>query len=308
MNKAVRFIIKWLIVFFLASILIFIIVRMMPSTPATKWLDALHLPHTEANIEWISHRMGLDQPLAGQYAVWMRNFFRGDWGVSLVSGESIRARFLAKLPYSFSIGVLGILIGSVGAFFLGFRAALHRGGICDKVTTFLTIFAQSVPMFILSIVIINALGVRLRVARFFTGDGKYAMIAAILLTAFYCVGSLSRIVRQGFREEMGKSYVKFAVSRGFSKESVLFRHAYKPVLAGLISAVISRFAYVFGGSTVLEFAFTIPGVSTMLVSAMDSRDYNVMQVYILVVVIWMFFVHLVLNLVLKALNVRGQTS
>ena len=308
MNKAVRFIIKWLIVFFAASILIFLLVRMMPTTPAVKWLDTLHLPRTEANIEWITHRMGLDRPLAVQYGIWMRNFFRGDWGVSLVSGEDIRARFFAKMPYSFSIGISGILIGSAAAFFLGFRAALRRGGICDKITTVLTIFSQSVPMFILSIIIINALGVRLRIARFFTGDGKYAMLAAILLTAFYSVGSLSRIVRQGFREEMGKSYVKFAVSRGFSKETVLFQHAYKPVLAGLISAVISHFAYVFGGSTVLEFAFTIPGLSTMLVSAMDSRDYNILQVYILVVVIWMFFVHLVLNLVLRALNVRGQES
>lgn len=308
MKKTILFFVKWAIVFFLASILIFLIVRMMPSTPASKWLEAYHLPETEENLAWISHRMGLDQPLFTQYIVWIRNFFHGDWGVSLVSGEDIRARFLAKMPYSFSIGVSGILIGSVSAFFLGYRAALHRKGICDKITTFLTIFEQSVPAFILSILIINALGVKLKMAKFFTGDGKYAMIAAILLTALYTVGSLSRIVRQGFREEMGKSYVKFAVSRGIRKETVLFRHACKPVLAGLISSVISRFAYVFGGSTVLEFAFAIPGLSTMLVSAMDSRDYNIMQIYILVVVIWMFFVHLVLNLVLRALNVKGEAA
>ena len=131
---------------------------------------------------------------------------------------------------------------------------------------------------------------------------------AIILTALYAAGSMSRIVRQGFREEMGKSYVKFAVSRGIPKETVLFRHAYKPVLASLISSIITRCAYVFGGSTVLEFAFTIPGMSTMLVSAMDSRDYNIMQVYILVVVIWMFFVHLILNVVLKGLNVKGESA
>ena len=74
----------------------------------------------------------------------------------------------------------------------------------------------------------------------------------------------------------------------------------------MIAAVITRFAGVFGGSTVLEFAFAIPGLSTMLVSAMDSRDYTILQTYILVVVIWMFFVHLILNLVLKLLGVRRQ--
>ena len=252
--------------------------------------------------------MGLDQPLVTQYLVWMKNFFMGDWGVSLVSGEDIRERFFAKMGYSFSIGIFGILIGGAGAFILGYRAALHRKGACDKFTVFLTIFSQSIPMFILSIVVINFLGVRLKIAKFFTGDGKYALICAIIITALYCMGTLSRVVRQAFREEMGKSYVKFTVTRGFEKENVLFRHASKPVFSSLISAVITRFAGVFGGSTVLEFAFAIPGLSTMLVSAMDSRDYNILQVYILVVVIWMFFVHLVLNIVLRALNVRGQTS
>ena len=308
MKRALLFILKWVIIFFIASVLIFVVVRMMPSTPVTKWLDAYHLPHTEENIAWVTHHMGLDQPLITQYFVWIRNFFMGDWGVSLVSGEDIRERFFAKMPYSFSIGILGILAGSAGAFFLGYRAALHRKGACDKFTTFLTIFAQSVPMFILSILIINLLGVRLKIAKFFTGDGQYALLFAIIITALYCMGSLSRVVRQAFREEMGKSYVKFAVTRGFDKEEVLLHHASKPPLSSLISAVITRFAGIFGGSTVLEFAFAIPGLSTMLVSAMDSRDYNVLQIYILVVVIWMFFVHLVLNIVLRALNVREQTS
>ena len=307
MKKVLFFFLKWIIIFFMSSVLIFAVVRMMPSTPATKWLDALHLPHTEENIAWISHRMGLDEPLVSQYRIWIFNFFRGDWGVSLVSGEDIRTRFLAKMPYSFMIGVMGILIGSFVSFFLGYRSALKRGGICDRISVFLTIFAQSVPMFILSIIVINALAVKLKIAKFFTGDGKYAMAAAIIITALYCMGSLSRIVRQGFREEMGKSYVRFMVSRGFSGNGDLLRHTFKPVLAALISAVISRFAYVFGGSTVLEFAFAIPGLSTMIVSAMDSRDYNILQVYILVVVLWMFFVHLVLNLVLRLLNVRGQS-
>ena len=159
-------------------------------------------------------------------------------------------------------------------------------------------------MFILSILIINAFGVKLGIVRFFTGDGRYAVLAAILLTALYCMGSLSRVVRSAFREEMGKSYVTFMISRGFRPEEVLWKHAYKPPLASLISAAITRFAGVFGGSTVLEFAFAIPGLSTMLVSAMDSRDYTILQTYILVVIIWMFFVHLFLRLALQLLGVR----
>ena len=306
MKNILQFLCKWIIIFFITSVLIFVAVRMMPSTPVDKWLDAYHLPHTEENISFVKQKMGLDQPQAVQYVKWITNFLKGDWGVSLVSGENIRDRFFDKMPYSFSIGITGLLIGAFFAFFLGYRAALVRNGFCDRLTTAMTIFCQSVPMFILSILIINLFAVRLNVASFFTGDGRYSILAAILLTALYSIGGLSRVVRSAFREEMGKSYVKFMVSRGFEPKSVLWKHAYKPPLASLISAVITRFAGVFGGSTVLEFAFAIPGLSTMLVSAMDSRDYNILQTYILVVVIWMFFVHLVLNLVLRLLGARRE--
>ena len=307
MKKIIKYFVKWLIVFFVASILIFAAVRMMPSTPVDKWLDAYHLPHTEENVRFVTEKMGLDDPPVVQYGKWIGNFVRGDWGVSLVSGENIRDRFLAKMPYSFSIGICGLLIGAVVAFFLGYRAALTNGGVCDKLTSFMTIFSQSVPMFIISILIINAFGVKLKIASFFTGSGHYAIVAAIALTALYCIGGLSRIVRSAFREEMGKSYVKFMVSRGYNPKAALRKHAYKPVLSSLVAAVITRFAGAFGGSTVLEFAFAIPGLSTMLVSAMDSRDYNILQTYILVVVIWMFFVHLILNLVLRLIGARRES-
>ena len=304
MKKATLFIIKWILIFFIASIIVFCLVRMMPSTPVDKWLDALNLPHTEENVAYLNEKMGLNEPLATQYFKWIANFAQGDWGVSIVSGEDIRQRFLDKMPYSFSIGISGLLLGAVIAFFLGYRSALHLGGFFDRITTVLTIFSQSVPMFILSILIINLFGVRLKIAKFFTGNGQYAIAAAIFLTTLYSIGSLSRIVRQAFREEMSKSYVKFMVSRGFDPNKVLIQHAYKPPLASLVSAVITRFAGVFGGSTVLEFAFTIPGLSTMLVSAMDSRDYAILQTYILVVIIWMFFVHLILNLILYLIGAR----
>ena len=305
MRKTLAFVAKWIVIFILASILVFIIVRMMPTTPVEKWLDAYHLPRTEENIAYLTRKMGLDQPLIVQYFTWICGFFTGDWGVSLVSGEDIRTKFLTKMPYSFSIGLVGIVLGGFAAFFLGYRSALHKSGPADRFSSLLTVFAQCVPQFIVAILVINALGVKLKMVAFFTGDGSFALAAAIVITAVYCAGALSRVVRSAFREQMKTSYVKFAVSRGFSKESVLLRHAYKPVLSSLVSAMITRFAGVFGASTVLEFAFAIPGLSTMLVNSLGSRDYTVLQTYILVVVVWMFFVHVILNVVLQALNARS---
>lgn len=306
MKNAFAFLIKWLLIFLVASVMIFGVVRLMPSTPVEQWLTSFNLPHTEENIARVTALMGLDRPLPVQYLAWMRNFFRGDWGLSLISHVSIRETFMQKLPYSVSIGLGGILLSATLSFFLGYRAALRAGGVCDRLSSALAVFSQSIPSFITSVFIIYFLGVKLKAVKFFTGSVRNAMMSAILITALYQLGGLSRVVRNAFREEMGKSYVRFAISRGFTREYVLFRHASRPVLCTLIAAVIANFAWVFGGSTVLEFAFTIPGVSYFLVDSMQSSDYTVLQTYLLVIVIWMFFVHLALNLALYALDVRRR--
>ncbi|MCR4891246.1 MAG: ABC transporter permease [Lachnospiraceae bacterium] len=306
MKRAISFLVKWIIIFFVASVLIFGLVRLMPTSPVDRWLSSYNLPRTEENIAYVTERMGLNESLPVQYAAWIGNFLKGDWGYSLKSHLDIKEQFIQKLPYSICIGLTGILVAAFLSFFIGYRAALNRGGICDRLSSVLSIFSQSVPSFIFAIIIIYFFSVKLKAVKFFTGNGAYALITASLITAFYNLGILSRVVRNAFREEMDKSYVRFAVSRGFSKEKVLFHHASKPVICRLISTVIADFAWVFGGSTVLEFAFSIPGVSFFLVSSMQNSDYNVLQTYILIVIIWMFFVHLVLNLVLYAIDVRRR--
>ena len=306
MKSAISFLVKWLLIFIVASVMIFGVVRMMPSTPVEQWLTSFNLPHTEENIEKVTKLMGLDRSLPEQYFAWMGNFLRGNWGQSLISHVAIKDIFLQKMPYSVSIGLGGLLLSALLSFFLGYRAALHVGGFCDRLSSALAVFSQSIPSFITNVFIIYFLSVRLRVVKFFTGSVRNAMITAILVTALYQLGGLSRVVRNAFREEMTKSYVRFSISRGFSREYVLWRHASRPVLCTLIAAVISNFAWVFGGSTVLEFAFTIPGVSYFLVDSMKSSDYTVLQTYLLVIVIWMFVVHLVLNLALYALDVRRR--
>lgn len=306
MKNIIKLTAKWILIFFIISIFIFMIVRLLPVSPEKQWLSSYNMAHTKENIEIIKAKMGLDKPLLAQYFYWIRNFLIGDWGYSLSTHVSIRDQFQEKILYSITIGILGIVFAAFGSFFIGYRAAIKRGGFFDRFSAALAVISQSVPSFITAIIIIYFFSVKLRLVRFFTGSAIYAMIAAISIVAIYSLGVYSRIVLSAFREEMSKSYIRFAVSRGMHPNKVLMRYASKPVLCKLIGAVIANFASVFGGSTVLEFAFGIPGISLFLVDSMKKSDYNVLQTYILVVVIWMFFVHLVLDFVLDRLDVRRR--
>ncbi len=307
MKKYISFFIQWMFIFFVGSILIFGVVRLMPTSPVDHYLTHMSLPLTDENRRIIRESMGLDKPVLTQYVTWICNFLRGDWGTSLASRLDIRKEFMSKMPYSFGISITGMLIGAVLAYLLGYFAALGRGKILDHVSVWLSVVTQTVPGFIVALLIVYFLGVKLKIAKFFTGNGRLAIASAVAIMALYRIGPWARVVRSAFREEMKKSYVKFAVSRGIPKNNELFFHACRPVICVLISAVISDFASVFGASAVLEFAFTIPGLSYFLVRCMQQSDYNVIQSYTLVVIVWMFFVHLVLNLLLDVLDTRRHS-
>ncbi len=307
MKKYGSFFFKWILIFLTGSVLIFGLVRLMPTSPVDHYLTHMSLPLSEENRQIVRHDMGLDKPLLTQYTSWITHFLTGDWGISLASRLDIRKEFMAKMPYSFGLGIGGIIFGVFFAYFLGYGAACHPNGLCDRGSSILSVFTQTIPGFMVAILIIYFFGVKWKVAKFFIGDGKLSMITAVAIMTLYRIGPWARVVRNSFRTEMKQTYVKFAISRGIPKYQMLFFHACRPVLCTLLSAVMSDFASVFGASSVLEFAFTIPGLSYFLVRCMQQSDYNVIQSYILVVIIWMFFVHLVLNLLLDLLDVRRRS-
>ena len=216
MKKYVFFLLKWILIFLVGSILIFGVVRLMPTSPVDHYLTKMSLPLTEENRAVIRKNMGLDKPVVQQYFDWIFDFLRGNWGVSLTSHTDIRTEFLAKMPYSFGIGIGGILIGAVFAWLLGYRAAYRQSGFCDRFSAALSVVTQTIPGFILALLIIYFLGVKLKAVKFFTGDGNLSILMAILIMALYRIGPWARVVRNAFREEMKKSYVRFAISRGIN--------------------------------------------------------------------------------------------
>lgn len=305
-KKILKFCIKWLAIFFVISVVAFMCPRLMPQNPAQYMLEAYQLAPTEENIAIIEKAWGLDQPLPKQYLIWISNFVRGDWGYSMSTKLDIRQLFMAKLPYSAAVGMGGLVLSSVLAYLLGYRAALKERGICDFLSRFLSLFSLSVPSFVFVVLLVYFLGVRLGIVRFFTGDGRICLLIAVCVMAFYMVGPTARVMKTYFKEQMSSTYVTFAVSRGFPMNAVLLRHTWKPVACGLISVTISKIPSAFGGSSILEYALGIPGISYFLVESMHATDYYVLQSYIMVIVICVFLSHLVLNLILSLLEVKGK--
>lgn len=297
-----RYILKKLFLCLLVSILIFGIVRLIPVSPVEMLLQHYNLPVTVENKEMLMREYSLDKNIVMQYFKWLINLLKGDFGKSYITKLSVRDEIIRRLPYSVVIGLGSLLISMILAFVFGYLSSLKENGIFDKITRGISLVSLSVPHFIWVIFIIYYLGVKIRVIKFFSGNNFWGMFFSILILTFYQVGNTSRVVKDRFLQLKKESYVKFYVMRGFSESYVLLRHCYKPALYSLLSTSIAKFSSVIGGSTVLEFAFAIPGVSYYLIGSIIARDYNVIQAYILIVFIWMLIVHIIFDFLLMLLK------
>lgn len=300
--KVLKYILKWTLLFLAISIFTFFIVRLIPVNPVEMLLQKYNLPLTDFNKNNLIQEYGLDKNIFTQYLIWLTDLLRLDFGVSFISKLSIRDEMFKRIPYSLIIGLSSLLISIVLSFFLGYLAAIRENKFFDKLSRIISVISLSLPPFIVAILIIYYFGVKTKSIRFFTGGSTWSIIFSIIILVFYQVGALARIVKNSFMELKNKTFVKFYVIRGFSLEYVLLRHAYKPVLYSLLSASVSRFSSVIGGSSVLEFAFTIPGVSYFLISSIVARDYNVIQAYIMLIFVWMLGVHIVIDSILLLLK------
>jgi len=305
-RKILKYLVKWVFLFLGVSILSFLVVRLLPVSPVEMLLQKYNLPLTEENKAFLTLHYGLDKSIVEQYYLWLVGILKGDFGISFFSRLPVREEFFRRLPYSFMIGFFSLLLANIFSFILGYFAAIEKTGILDRITRFFSILTLSFPSFLIALFIIYFLGVKVKIISFFSGNSFGGSVFSIFILCFYQMGNLTRIVCNRFLSLQKESYVKFYVIRGFSLEYVLFRHCYKPVLYSLLSASVSKCSSVIGGSSVLEFVFSIPGISYFLISSIVARDYNVIQAYIFFVFVWMFLIHLLFDIILFFFKERKE--
>ncbi len=276
----------------------------MPGTPEQFYLAWKQLPPTEENLAIVRHQFGLDGPLSWQYISWLKHFVLGDWGTSLITRLDVRREMMRRLPISAAIGMGGLLLAGVMGFFLGLGAALRPGGGWDRLSRALSVVTKSVPAFILGVILLQTLQVRWRLLDPFSHPWQ-GVVLALLLVALYQSAPLARIVRRHFEETKEKTWLKVLLLRGVPLWKALLCYGYVDALYGLLAAMTSLFTWALGGTAVVEFLFGLPGLSGFLISSVSSRDYSVIQSYILFVGIWMCLVHTGFGILLYGLR-KGE--
>ena len=254
-------------------LVLFILMQLMPGSPFND--EKLNADQRAA----LYTKYGLDQPVVGQFFRYVGNMLRGDMGVSynISKNTPISQLIQTRLPISIGIGGLAVTIGAVAGLLLGLLAALKHDTIWDSLATVLSVIGVSVPSYVFALALSYTFGFRLSwfPMLFSAKDVFGSSVLPSISLSMFTMASIARFTRSEMLEVMGSEYMLLAESKGLSGPTLIIRHALRNALIPIITVLAPLIVDLMTGSLVVEKIFAIPGVGSLLVSAIQSNDYNV---------------------------------
>lgn len=279
----------------------FIIVRLVPGDPA-RLMEPPGTP--ESVIKMIRHQLGTDRPLEVQYADYLTSLARGDMGNSFRGSRPVGPLVWKALPNTLALGGISILVATILAALLGISSALRSNSLFDRAVLALVSLAVATPNFWLGVMLVLIFAIQLRWLPAIDMTGPSSFVLPVITLTFTLLPVLVRTIRQNFLETMGEDYVRAARARGVREARVILIHVMKVAAIPLITLIGLQAGYVLGGAVVVESIFNWPGVGFLALTAIQDRDFPVIQGTILVIAIVFTLVNFMVDLTYAALDPR----
>ena len=277
-------------VLFGLTIIVFLIMAMIPGDPATAILGSYATPE---NVERLNRQLGLDKPLWQQYFIWLGNMLQGDFGRSYTLNRPVIDEVLERFSATLILAGTSLFLCSIFGLIAGVVSAVRQYSWVDKTVTFVVLVGISVPSFWLGLLLILVFAVNLK---WFPASGMYAIygggdlpdllkhlfLPAITL-AVVATGVIARLTRTAMLEVLRQDFIRTARAKGVTENKVIYKHAFKAALVTVIPVIGIQAGFVLGGAVYIETVFQWPGIGSMLVKAISTRDLLLVQGGVLVV-------------------------
>lgn len=290
----------WLALVVLAvSVFAFLIVH-MTGDPAV----ALAGPFaTYEDIEAIRVKYGLDKPLAEQYFMWLYNVFRGDLGTSTVSRAPVLREIIPRWTNTLLLAAASNIIATFLGLALGIIAAM-RGRIIDSISRLISVIGISIPLFVMGLLLVYFFAVNLR---WFPTSGT-GTLASYVLPSFtlgiYYAALVSRTTRSQMRDILDSEYIKTARAMGLSRIKIVFKYSLRNALIPLITVIGLQLGYAIGGAVVVEAVFRWPGLGSLLVNSILTKDFPVIQAALLFYAATIALINVIIDLIYAVVDPR----
>lgn len=234
-----------------------------------------------AQKEEMMHELGLDRPIPVQYLDWMGRILHGDLGKSLIDRQSIGEQFARRLPVTIQLSLISILLTTVFGIGLGVLMGIYHNRLPDRIISFFCSTTMSVPGFWMALLLITLFSEKLHWLNTSGYYGLHSLIMPSLVLALGSIGPTARLTRSNYIKQLGQQYVLVARSKGLRQNMITRVHVLKNSLLPVITMLGNHFAGILGGSTIVESIFSLPGIGSYTLTAIQNRDYFVVQAYVL---------------------------
>jgi peptide/nickel transport system permease protein len=298
-------------VLFGLTIIVFLIVALIPGGTAVAILGPTA---SEERIAELNAQLGFDRPLIQQYFGWLGNLLQGDMGRSYVLKRPVLDEVLERFSATLILAGAALVLCSIFGLLAGIVSAVRQFGWTDKIVTFIVLIGISTPSFWLGLLFILIFAVKLRL---FPASGMYAIygggdlpdllyhlfLPAITLS-IVATGVIARLTRTAMLEVLRQDYIRTARAKGLTERRVIYRHAFKAALVSVIPVIGIQAGFVMGGAVYIETVFQWPGIGSMLVNAISTRDILLVQGGVLVVAVAYVLFNLAADVVQTTLDPR----
>jgi len=263
---------------------------------------------TAEQIEQLRHQMGFDRPWPIQYLDYMSHALRGDFGTSIRSREPAFNLVVDRLPATLSLTGAALLFSLLIALPVGVVSAVKRNSIYDQLSMLGALLGQSVPAFWLGLMLILILGVRLRWFPISgAGDLHHLVLPAITLGT-YSLARNARLIRSSMLEVLGLDFVRTARSKGLTQFLVVQRHVLKNAMLPVVTIIGLDLGVLLGGAVITETIFAWPGVGRLIVSAIQGKDYPLIQAAVTLLAVMFVVLNLLVDVAYTYLDPRIRLS
>ncbi|MEG1537374.1 MAG: ABC transporter permease [Clostridiales bacterium] len=285
------------------TLLAFILGVISPSDPAEVVLgmDGIASP-TEEEITIKRHELGLDRSYVVQYVSWVEQILKGDLGTSYITKTPIAEEIARRLPVTISVSVCALFLVVFIGIPLGIFMALHQEQRSDHVLRIGALLITSIPGFWLAIILMRIFCEQLHLLPT-SGYGTWQqLVMPSFVLAAGTIGVIMRLNRSTLLEVLEENFILTERSKGLPFPKIIWRHGFPNSLIPIVTLLGNYFGGILGGSTIIEVIFALPGMGSYVIEGIMSRDYPVVQGYVIFTGVIFIIFNLLIDLVYVVLN------
>lgn len=311
-----RYILKRLLyaipVFLGVTFVIYTLINLAPGGPLSVLAASGEM--SLSDLEALKISMGLDKPIVIRYFIWLGDLLHGDFGISYRTSQEVSLMISQRIMPSLMLTGTGILAAMLVGVPLGIISAYKPNSVWDHISTFISFIGASVPNFFLSLLLIYVLAVKLK---WFPTSGMQSsgmsgnlldLLHHLALPAFVCgiqpIGNYIKQTRSSVLEVLNEEYIKTARSKGLTNVVIVLKHAFRNALIPIVTTISLSIPFLIGGAVVTEQIFAWPGIGSLMITAITSRDYPVIMGVAVLICGVVLVANLILDLIYAALDPR----